>query len=1152
MILTRLRIAGFKSFVEPAEFLIEPGLTGVVGPNGCGKSNLVEALRWVMGESSYKSLRASGMDDVIFAGSGNRPARNMAEVGLIIDNRLRTAPSAFNDTDQLDVTRRIERDEGSTYRINGKEVRAKDVQLLFADAATGARSPAMVRQGQIGEIIAAKPQARRRILEDAAGIAGLHSRRHEAELRLQAAEDNLTRLEDVLQQIDAQVDSLRRQARQAARYRSLAAEIRKADALILYIAWCEARDAVLSGERKVEEDLRAVAERTRLQAETATKQALAAHELPALREAEAAAAAGLQRLVLAREALDAEERRAGERAVELERRAEELVRDLAREKALIEDAAGALARLETEAEGLGLDAEGAEDAAAEARERLAGLEDVLFDSEAALSAAQTALSDRNARRAAAERTIREADERLARLDRDIARVAADLAALDGSEGGMDRLAEMRAEMDEVAEAAAGAEDKAAAAREAHAAARERELSLRQPAQEADRKAQRLETEAGTLAKLLAAGNDRRFPPVLESVSVAKGFETALGAALGEDLDAAVDPAAPAHWFDTGSGDDDAALPAGAVPLVDKVEAPPALRRTLRQVGVVDRAEGDRLRLQLRPGQRLVSRQGDVWRWDGFTAAADAPSAAARRLAERNRLGDLKLEAAAARQAADRLRAEADAAQAAVRHAAQDEVQEYETAQMMRRSLDATRQRLAEAERRQGEVAARRSALVEAQNRLTGERQDVATRREALAEQVAGMADAAALEAALERARQKAAADRQAANEARLVVQSLQREAEMRSRRLAAIAADRAAWDERRNRSRHQIDEIERRREEVEEEREALREAPQTFADRRRGILSQIALSETGRREAADRLAAAETALADIDREAREALAALSAAREERAGSQARLEAARARFAETVRGIRERLDVGPEALPEVAGLDLRAPLPDAAEIDRRLEALRQDRERLGAVNLRAEEELAAVEEQRDGLVAEREDLTEAIKRLRTAIGNLNREGRERLLAAFATVQGHFERLFTSLFGGGTAQLELIESDDPLEAGLEIVARPPGKKPQVMTLLSGGEQALTAIALIFAVFLTNPSPICVLDEVDAPLDDANVERYCDLLNDMARSTQTRFIVITHNPITMARMDRLFGVTMAERGVSQLVSVDLDTAERFLEAS
>src|SRR4051794_28716435 len=362
MKLTRLRIVGFKTFVEPADVLIEPGLTGVVGPNGCGKSNLVEALRWVMGESSHKNMRASGMDDVIFSGSGDRPARNHAEVHLTIDNADRRAPAAFNDADQLDVSRRITRETGSTYRVNGREVRARDVQLLFADAATGARSPAMVRQGQIGEIIAAKPQARRRILEDAAGIAGLHSRRHEAEMRLRAAEDNLLRVEDVLQQIDGQVESLKRQARQASRYRTLASDIRRAEALLLYIGWREARDGVAEAERKVEADLRLVAERTAAQAKAARDQAGAAHALPGLRDAEVAAGAALQRLMLARDALDAEEKRAGERAGELERRAVELVRDAARERALVDDAAAALQRLAAEEEDLGDDAQGVAEA----------------------------------------------------------------------------------------------------------------------------------------------------------------------------------------------------------------------------------------------------------------------------------------------------------------------------------------------------------------------------------------------------------------------------------------------------------------------------------------------------------------------------------------------------------------------------------------------------------------------------------------------------------------------------------------------------------------------------------------------------------------------------------------------------------------------
>src|SRR3712207_4404361 len=331
MKLTRLRIAGFKTFVEPMEFLIEPGLTGVVGPNGCGKSNLVEALRWVMGENSHKNMRATGMDDVIFSGSGNRPARNSAEVMLTIDNAERTAPAAFNDVKILEISRRIEREEGSTYRINGKEGRARDVQILFADAAPGARSPSLVRQGQISEIISAKPQSRRRILEDAAGIAGLHARRHEAELRLKAAEDNLLRVEDVLREIAAQIDSLKKQGRQASRYKNLSAEIRRLEALLFAISYAEAREQAAAAERQAADDLKAVADRTEEQTRAATAQGVAAHALPGLREGEAAAAAALQRLNHARSELEGEERRSKERLAELQRHIADLERDIARE-----------------------------------------------------------------------------------------------------------------------------------------------------------------------------------------------------------------------------------------------------------------------------------------------------------------------------------------------------------------------------------------------------------------------------------------------------------------------------------------------------------------------------------------------------------------------------------------------------------------------------------------------------------------------------------------------------------------------------------------------------------------------------------------------------------------------------------------------------
>ncbi|WP_210497247.1 chromosome segregation protein SMC [Microvirga antarctica] len=1152
MKLTRLRVAGFKTFVEPMDFLIETGLTGVVGPNGCGKSNLVEALRWVMGENSHKNMRASGMDDVIFSGSGGRPARNTAEVMLTIDNAERTAPAAFNDSDQLEISRKIERDEGSTYRVNGREVRARDVQILFADAATGARSPSLVRQGQISEIISAKPQSRRRILEDAAGIAGLHARRHEAELRLKAAEDNLLRVEDVLRELETQVDSLKRQGRQASRYKTISAEIRRLEALLFAIGFADAREQAAASERQAADDLKAVAERTEEQARAATAQAIAAHGLPALRDAEVKAAAAVQRLTHARNELDSEERRAKERVTELERHLGDLQRDLARETAQRTDAQTTIERLQDESAEIALSTDGADDARAESQERLRIVEADLAEAEAALSALQAQTSDLNARRAALERAIRDERERAARFTSEKERVERDIAALSASSEDGPPIDLLREDMAMAEDAVQEAEATVVAAREDLAAAREAENRLRHPLNEAERKAQQLETEARTLAKLFTSATDDLWPPALDQITVQKGYETALGAALGDDLDASTNPSAPAHWADTGTGEDDPALPEGAAPLATVASAPSALQRRLRQVGIVSRADGLRLRALLKPGQRLVSREGDLWRWDGLTTAAEAPSAAARRLAEKNRLGDLERDAAEARESADHLRAEAEEALAAVKRAAGLEMQAIEMARQSRQAIDGARQRLAQAERREAELGQRRSALQEGLARLSASESEAVARVHEAEAAMEDLAPAPDLESRLLEERTRVAERRAAASEARAALQSLVHEADLRRRRQDAIAADTRLWSERAARAARALEDLGERVERAQEEHERLLEAPDTYLMRRRALMSEIEEAEARRKEAADRLADAETNLAETDRTARAALEALAAAREARAGSQARLEAATARLTDITHSIAETLETTPAGLIELAGLQEGVALPSQGEIESKLHGLKSDRERLGAVNLRADEELTDLEGKHTSIATERDDLVEAIKRLRQAIGSLNREGRERLLAAFDVVNAHFKELFTTLFGGGTAELTLVDSDDPLEAGLDILARPPGKKPQSMTLLSGGEQALTATALIFAVFLTNPSPICVLDEVDAPLDDANVERYCDLLDSMARQTDTRFVVITHNPITMARMDRLFGVTMAERGVSQLVSVDLQSAERILETA
>jgi chromosome segregation protein len=1150
----KLHISGFKTFVEPTDFLIEPGLTGIVGPNGCGKSNLVEAMRWVMGENSSKNMRASGMDDVIFSGGGNRPARNMAEVGLVIDNGSRRAPAAFNDAERIEVVRRIEREQGSSYRVNGREVRARDVQLLFADAASGARSSAMVRQGQIGEIISAKPQERRRILEEAAGVAGLHSRRHEAELRLKAAEENLKRLDDVLQQIDTQAKGLERQARQAARYRTIAGEIRRCEALLGLIRHAEAAQGLAAAEQRFEAATRALTERTQVQAEAAREQALAAHALEGVHEAEAEAAENLQKLTLARETLDGEDRRAKARIAELERRIAQMKSDLARETALIADASDVLARLDAEAAELTGSGEGEAAREATAREKLAVVEAALTRSDENLAEAQAARAAVEARRHAAELALAEATKRIARLDAEIEKLVPEkdmlIASLDAEADGTS----LSARLEQALEVQALLESEVAEAETRHAEARMAEGRMRAPLAEAEKRAQNLATEVKTLGKLLESGGSGLWLPVTEEISVAKGYELALGAALGDDLDASTDPAAPAHWAYT-DGTDDPPLPQGAEPLSALVSGPLAIGRRLDQIGVVSRENGPELAKALKPGQRLVSKEGDLWRWDGFTQAAEAPTPAARRLAEKNRLGDLRQEAEAARLAADLRKAEAEAAHAELVAAAAAEKESRQRHRNAAQEVNTAREKSAAEDRRRAATSARIDALTATLSRLAVDRAEAAEKHVEAETGLASLDDLAALTARLDTARAAAAEDRARAGDARAELQTLLRIRDARAKRLGAIAAERQSWAQRSAGADGQIAEFEARINEAVTEHAEIVEAPDLFLMKRRELMSAIEAAEAERKSASDRRIAADSRLATADRQAKEALEAMSAAREENARAEARVEAAREHFAAALHAITAELsEEGQDPiahLSSLANLKPGAELPPLADVEKRLESLRADRERVGAVNLRAEAELEEVQGSKSSLAAEHADLTEAIRRLRLAIQNLNKEGRERLIAAFDVVHTHFRELFVTLFGGGSAELQLIESDDPLEAGLEILARPPGKRPQVMTLLSGGEQALTAMSLIFAIFLTNPSPLCVLDEVDAPLDDANVERFCDLLAHMCGKTDTRFIAITHNPITMARMNRLFGVTMAERGVSQLVSVDLEDAERFLEA-
>ncbi len=1145
--ITRLRLLGFKSFVEPIELLVEPGLTGVVGPNGCGKSNLLEALRWVMGETSHKSMRGAVMDDVIFSGTQNRPARNMAEVTVFIDNSERSAPAEYNDTDQIEVSRRIEREAGSIFRINGKDVRARDVRLLFEDAATGARSPALVRQGRIGEIVNAQPQQRRRVLEDAAGIAGLHSRRHEAELRLKGAEGNIERLQDLMGQLKSQMNSLKRQARQARRYKEISGEIRSGQALQHHLRWQVACESVDAEETALEVAVREVAKFTKSEAEAIRAHSGSADAMQPLRDEEATRAAVLHRLTVEREALDEEEQRATDRKQELEDRLAQLESDLSREREREQEAREALEQLGQEQSDFA-DAPDDSEAATRARKTMEARAGELEEAESALGLLTRKLADLRAERQQLTAALENEQQRITRHEARDAESQSRLEELESQQNGDTGIAKLRTRVGDISSSAKTLEQQVIEAEKLLADAREKESTARETAADAKLHAQELETEAQTLIKLLKPAEDAEWAPIVGKVRVEPGYELALGAALGDDLDASDEPKAPAHWDAISSGDTDPALPSGADPLSAFVKAPKALARRLAQIGIVDANSGDTLQGALKPGQRLVSTAGDLWRWDGYTAAADAPTASAKRLSERNRLDNLGAQAQAAREQAKKSEQQLASISEQVSKAEKADRLASDAWRKAQSELGQARDALALAEHDAHASSKELGALVEAGSRtkevLEEARAAIETKQAALD----ALGPETALDEDLATLQTSVAQKRSAYSDARASHDNIEREQQLRQDRIASIARELEQWSERQESASRQIETLRDRFEETRSEIETFTDLPAQVEAKRSRLLDEISKAEKERQLAADALAKADTSLRACEKDMRGAQSALSEAREARARIEAQLEAARERRADQARLISEQLECAPEECLSIAELEPDTAIPELPEIDARIAALKADRERLGGVNLGAEEALNEVSNELEGMGAEQADLEEAIARLRQGISKLNREGRKRLLDAFDEVNEHFQILFKTLFGGGEAELQLVESDDPLESGLEILARPPGKKPQVLTLLSGGEKALTAMALIFAVFRTNPSPICVLDEVDAPLDDTNVERFCLLMEEMKRATDTRFLIITHHPMTMMRMDRLFGITMAERGISQLVSVDLETVEQF----
>ena len=853
----KLDLIGFKSFVEKTSIIIEKGLTGIVGPNGCGKSNIVEAIRWCMGETSAKSMRGSGMEDVIFSGTANKTSKNIAEVSLTLDNSDKDGPIQFKELDTINVKRRIEKDKGSKYFINDKEMRARDIQTLFADLSTGAHSPSMISQGRIGALVTAKPTDRRTILEEAAGISGIHVRRHESELRLNAAENNLKKADDLRRQQEKQLENLKKQAVEASKYRLISEDIKKIEAGLYYIKLMEIEKEIKSTKEITD---KSDVEINSIKIEINHKNNLVEEsyqKLKPLRDKNIEILSKLQRLNLEFQNLEDEEKRIKTDKDRLSKSQDTVQQDTEREKNIIFESQSNEKRLDEE------------------KNVLIDTENKYYDFE--------------------KKT--ENDLQIATK-------------------------ELKKEQDILEE---------------------------------------------ITKNLTLNSQEKNFINYLNNIN--QNLENA------------------------------------------KIQ--------------LDNNEN--YRAQDTINNAILSIKDETNRLKSITAE--------------NKINQ----------------------------------------------------------------------ITELTNKIKFAQEKYAS---ALSKH-----------------------------------QSIKTETIKRQERIKNIDTEIQNWKNLKFNSEKMSKELHARIDKIKSELENISKLPEAIAVKKGQLIQNISDTESKKQELSDGLISAEEKYQKINKELKAFEHKMMIARENKARSGATLEGLQNRKKDLVNDLKNNLNIDEKNLLDSSNLDNAENLPNVIEQEDKLDAKKNERDRLGSVNLRADEETEQYKVTINKMEKDREDLISAISKLRGSINELNQKGRERLLDAFEKVNRKFNDVYTKLFNGGTAKLEFVESDDPLDAGLELLVSPPGKRLQSITLLSGGEQALTALSLVFAVFLTNPAPICILDEVDAPLDDANVTRFCSLLSELIKITETRFIIITHHALTMSKMNRLYGVTMPEKGISQLVSVDLEKAEELV---
>ena len=1134
-----VRISGFKSFLEPTEIQMNRGLTGVVGPNGCGKSNIVEAIKWIMGENSARQMRGDGMDDVIFSGTNERPSRNFAEVSIKLDNSEKKAPAIFNHYDEIEITRKIEREKGSVYRVNGKQVRARDIQLIFADNGTGARSSGIVGQGRIAQIIDSNPEDRRVILEEAANIKGLHSRRHEAELKLKGASDNLDRLSDIEQTYKEQLIELEKQGRKAARYRSVGERIRKAEATLFFNlmnnAKKEANDLDIqlkNANENVSQGQIKVAEHTKSQLHLANK-------IPDLKKDEAEKAATLQTLNITKIKLDEEKSSAQNALQNIINQINLINNDIARESEIKEDAKKSLSNLLTEEKNLKEDSENFSTKITKATDLVKKLRSISDAADDKLSTITSEIYSIKSDKSDLEKRIKNLKQKIEVTQNQLANfnIEDDKNRFKLDKEKIINLKKLIQENNQLNDGYNVELEKL----------EKLETRLVEEKNTAVFEFNKVNLEFDSLSTLL--GRDTLNSNTLEkSIGNINNLEEAIGSVLGETLLAPIlsddqSTENATYWRDDFKTISTASLPESVIPIVTKITKSSILDTALKGVGIVDNKEiAFKLQKELTFGQALTTPSGGLWRWDGFVQPQGVQNSYSERLQQiaRLRLLQNKLPSLKEKQSLSEKRLEEcfnnikkykdDLANLQVKLSSL--ISESNELELQNTKVES---KLLSSEALIKELKNTERMSLEELSELEKEFNNSLNLPSLLAEEL--------------KVRNNADQSRNELTDAMAAEQQIKSEESFKSRNLIQLGHQKENWKVREEEAKTRLISLEERLKASQDEKNRLSTLPESFEKKEAELNTKIEEAISNRNIAADQLVKNETSLNDADKLVREAEKAVSTLREEMIKIEALLNLSKAKIQNIEDRVFEKLKIKSTELNKFINTkEEDQPIKSIEILEKTLQRLLNERETLGAVNLRAEDEMNEMLNKIEVMSKERVDLEEAIAKLRSGIFELNKEGRQRLKESFEEVNENFKQLFQKLFGGGNAELRLVGNEDPLQAGLEVLASPPGKKMQLLSLLSGGEQALTAISLIFSVFLCNPAPICILDEVDAPLDDTNVGRFCDLLNQIVDETNTYFMVITHHRLTMAKMDRLFGVTMEQKGISKLVSVDLEQASRI----